>query len=109
MVANPIQGDPTKPGSGFWVNNDMTDVIRERCGPRAFRHIAVFIALNWVMSDNRSRTFRVALSHLSLLSSLNASKIDRILSDLAAASVIEFEDGRLPGSIKVTMLGEVRL
>src|SRR5258707_988864 len=108
MAKDMTPSDPKK-GNGFWVNNDMADVIRERCGPRAWRHLAVFIALNWVMSDQGTRKFGVAVSHLCQLSSLNISKMDRVLSDLAKASVIEFEDGRLPGSINVTMLGGVRL
>jgi hypothetical protein len=110
---NPIPGDPAK-GDGYWVNLKMVDQIRERCATRRFvKHIGLFFALNWVMSDYKSAVVHVTTDHLGKLTGLRPSVVLRLLNDLHQMEVIEVEQMRGPsaieGLVKITMLGPVRI
>lgn len=111
-VADPVLADPSD-DNGYWVNTSVVDQIVATPSSTA-SHLAVFFALNWVMTDYRSHIFHVALSHLCRLSGVKTeAKMLGILHDLAKASVIELEDAKgcsaVPGLMNVTILGEIML
>lgn len=111
VVENMTPGHPSKPG--YWVNTSVVDQIVAMPSSTP-SHLAVFLALNWVMSDYRTRTFCVALSHLGQLSGVKTdAKMLQLLQELAKASVIELADAQgcsaVPGLMNVTILGEIML